>query len=131
MPVMKKLASILLIILYATTSSGASFHFHFCMGKFQGIGFAAIEKQACEKCGMNKGGNRCCSDIVKTFKTSADQSFSSVSFDFTQYAHTLPIAGIYSPHIGLFDKAPSVLYTTGPPEPPLLPLFIRDCHFRI
>ncbi|HWK07266.1 MAG TPA: hypothetical protein VNS58_26725 [Puia sp.] len=130
---MKKLASILLIILYATTSSGASFHFHFCMGKFQGIGFAAPAKQTCDKCGMNKkgNGNGCCSDVVKTFKAPTDQSSSGVSFDFTQYAHTLPIMGTYSPRIALFHKEPSILYTTGPPKSPLLPLFIRDRNFRI
>src|SRR6266581_3688023 len=112
-PAMKKLASLLLIILYATTSSGASFHFHFCMGKFRGIGFATGNDKICDQCGMKKGGNGCCSDIVKTFKTSSDQSSSTVSFDFTQYAHTLPIMGVYTLRAPRCTTAPLLLFTTG------------------
>lgn len=128
---MKKVASILLILLYAATSSGASFHLHFCMGQFQGIGFAANKNQACDKCGMDRSGNGCCKDVVKTFKASTDQSASNLNFELSLYACALPVSTIYSLREALIAKERPVLFATGPPEPAHLPLFLRIRNFRI
>lgn len=68
---MKKLASLILIIVYFTFSAGAAMHLHYCTGKYAGFSFLgkAKEKQ-CSKCGMNQHHDECncCNNIIVTKK---------------------------------------------------------------
>ncbi len=68
---MKKLASLILIIVYFTFSAGAAMYLHYCTGKYAGLSFLgkAKEKQ-CSKCEMNQHHDErnCCNNIIVTTK---------------------------------------------------------------
>lgn len=68
---MKKIAVILLLVLYSASTIGATINMHYCMNKFAGYSFKEIKKEKCPKCGMKNTG--CCKDEKKQIKLSADQ----------------------------------------------------------
>lgn len=51
---MKKFLVAILALLYLTTSTGATVHMHYCMGKLIDWGFTHSKKDSCENCGMSK-----------------------------------------------------------------------------
>ncbi|PZX64420.1 HYC_CC_PP family protein [Hydrotalea sandarakina] len=134
---MKKAITILLILLYGLSVQGATFHVHYCMGKWAGIDWVKkSNRQHCSSCGMlleKSRKNNCCSDIQQTIKVSTDQSASN----FFNYAHAtivglvtiLPTNFIVPDYTFLKDSlAPAV---HAPPLNQALPLFVRNCTFRI
>ena len=72
---MKRFAVAILAFLYVSTSSGATIHLHFCMGKLADWGLGHSHSNTCSKCGMDKGeDNGCCKDVYKLVKVEQDQS---------------------------------------------------------
>lgn len=71
---LKKLATILLLILYTTGTIGATVHMHYCMGKLVSWGITNTTKAACGKCGMKQKTEQkgCCKDEHKTIKVKAE-----------------------------------------------------------
>lgn len=58
---MKKLLSILLLLIYTTASSGTALSTHYCMGDIASISFGSTEEsEKCGTCGMEDMG--CCHD---------------------------------------------------------------------
>jgi hypothetical protein len=51
---MKKLFVAILAILYLSTSTGATLHVHYCMGRLAGWGLGHNNSKTCGKCGMEK-----------------------------------------------------------------------------
>jgi hypothetical protein len=68
---MKKLIVSILAVFYLGSSSGATIHFHYCMGKLVNWGLKD-EGNKCHKCGMEKDGG-CCKDEYKLLKNGIDQ----------------------------------------------------------
>ncbi len=77
---MKKVAVILLFIIYGSASVGATVHLHYCMNELSGWSLASHEDQKCGKCGM-KGNTKdgCCKDEQKHFKLSTDHQKADVA----------------------------------------------------
>jgi hypothetical protein len=67
----KKIAVILLLVLYSASTIGATINMHYCMNKFAGYSFKEIKKEKCPKCGMKNTG--CCKDEKKQIKLNLDQ----------------------------------------------------------
>ena len=73
---MKKILVAILAILYMGTSTGATLHLHYCMGKLIGWDLGHKESEACGNCGMKKGLSQnkgCCKDEHKQIKLDNDQ----------------------------------------------------------
>lgn len=95
---MKRIVIFILTLLYLGTTSGATVHFHYCMGKLVAWSFSHASQKHCFHCGMIKvdNGNDCCQDQHKQVKIEKDQTITEISgkslqlfplFIVTEYAH--------------------------------------------
>jgi hypothetical protein len=79
---MKKIAVVILALLYIITTTGANLNMHYCMGELADWGFGSSKSKTCGFCGMEKGDekdNGCCKDEQKFVKNDADQKFVDTS----------------------------------------------------
>lgn len=75
---MKKLLTLLLAMFYMGTSTGATFHMHYCMEKLVEVQLWHGEAEKCGKCEAKHQHNeqctkKCCKDEHKTVKLEKDQ----------------------------------------------------------
>lgn len=131
---LKKLFITLFAILYLGISSGVTLHFQYCMGKLMQVTLAHKQVKKCDTCGMKSGvtlTKACCSDSHKELK--ADKS---LSVTYTQILQVLdagipvrefswPSADEYTPLDVTFPSGQS------PPLTHSIPVFLRNCNFRI
>ena len=126
---MKKLLTLVLILVYGVASAGATLHLHFCCGNLKTISFAAIHNKDCpKKEGVSK---RCCDNKQLDFKIKADQEpgvkWMAVHNDLTPAAHTTTYY-----LLTFTQEIPVNEYATGPPlVVSSVPLFIKNCVYRI
>ncbi len=124
---MKKILSILLMLIYTTASSGTVLSLHYCMGDLAGISVGEKVSSQCGKCGMQD--KDCCHDqpvIIKIENADAQQT-AVVSCNFT--APDLPVVHHIKP---LDTRSPKTLfsnnlsYIDGRP-----PAYVLHCVYRI
>ncbi|MCY7291041.1 MAG: hypothetical protein LH615_02555, partial [Ferruginibacter sp.] len=132
--VLKKLVTILLLIIYSTTSIGATVHMHFCMNKFVGWNLTHNENEKCGKCGMKEDATKkgCCKDEHKQLKIDSDQQSSTIA-SFINIIHSpilLQSLHSYNFQINKFEKITDT-YFHPPPLPPMQKLNILYCTFQI
>ena len=131
---LKKLVTILLLIIYTTTSIGATVHLHFCMDKFVGWNLAHNENEKCGKCGMKEDATKkgCCKEEQKQLKIDSDQQLSSIS----SFIENLQSPGLlqsfysYTFQINKFEKVTNS-YFHPPPALRIQNLNILYCTFLI
>ena len=78
---MKKLLIAIFALLYISTSTGATLHIHYCMGKLADWGLGHNNSKTCGECGMEKSeekDNGCCKDEHKFIKNDTDQKTGEV-----------------------------------------------------
>jgi hypothetical protein len=88
---MKKFIVSILAILYLGTSTGATFHMHYCMGKLADWGLGHNKSKTCGECGMEKSDekdNGCCKDELKFVKNDSDQKINEVGIQMMQLVST-------------------------------------------
>jgi len=130
---MRKITVIILAFLYFTASSGATMHLHYCMGKLIDWKLSENSKvQKCLNCGMEKVPHKgCCKDEHKQLKVD-DQKPVEANLSLVHLISTAVITpffeltSVYVPSI--LEQHP---LTNAPPREQGLPLFIRNCVFRI
>ncbi|QEH42472.1 hypothetical protein [Chitinophaga sp. XS-30] len=85
---MKKIVALILAVLYMASSTGATFHMHYCNGKLVDVALWHGEQHPCEKCGPETGicAKSCCEDEHKTVKLDNDQQSKESSVHFMQPA---------------------------------------------
>ena len=72
---MKRLLVTILAILYLGTSTGATIHMHYCMGKLVDMKLWHSGRDKCGNCGMKKSkacAKKCCKDEHKLVKLEKD-----------------------------------------------------------
>jgi len=70
---MKRISTIILLLVYVTVTSGLVLNIHYCMGELSNIAINTETKNTCSTCGMENEG--CCHDDVKMVKlTDSHQS---------------------------------------------------------
>jgi hypothetical protein len=77
---MKKIFLLILTLSYLASSSGATVYIQQCMGKTVAWSLVDKENNKCEKCGMHKSTNDCCSNHIKVLKVHNDQNLPEVFF---------------------------------------------------
>lgn len=130
---MKKLATLILLLVYSTFSAGAMLHLHYCNGEFVGTSLLNTNSGVCSKCKMEKHsvGNKCCKDIKVSLKIS-DKHFSPA---FTTVSERYP--AFYQQHyftaepIHLASQTSDGYYNYNPPDHSTPPLFIKNRNVRI
>ncbi|MES2374493.1 MAG: hypothetical protein V4557_18090 [Bacteroidota bacterium] len=128
---MKKLLVTILAVVYITVSSGATINMHYCMGKLMTVDMKQEEKGTCGSCGMEKVGHKgCCKDEQKKLQIEKDQKISESTFQFLSVVSeiSVPYYFSYSDHSSLSISYP---VSHAPPGVGTIPIFIRNCNFRI
>lgn len=132
---MKKFIVTVLAFFYLGLSSGMTVHFHYCMDKLVDLGFSAPQKAKCSFCGMLKKDSAkksCCKDDYKQAKVDHSQKPVQVDYDIQQLAVIVLRMGIWeSRTFSLPLETGKVALSNAPPERQLIPVFIRNCTYRI
>ncbi len=132
---MKKLITAILAVLYLGTSTGATVHMHYCMGKLADWGLGHNKSKTCGNCGMEKSeekDNGCCKDEHKFVKNDTDQKTAEAGI---QIAHLLGAAlPVVFFEISSNDF-PSVTeenpISHAPPRCCGVAVYVRNCTFLI
>ena len=133
---MKKFIVSILAVLYLGSSSGATIHLHYCMGKLVEWGLWHKKSDKCSKCGMemaNKGtGKDCCKDEHKQIQIDKDQKTVENTFQLAQFSGIALDSGfiIYQDTVisSVTEKYPK---SNAPARSREQPLFLLNCIFLI
>ncbi|RFS19460.1 hypothetical protein DVR12_22770 [Chitinophaga silvatica] len=117
------------------TSTGATFHIHYCMGKLVDVKLGHNDAKKCSKCGDMQSticAKKCCKDEYKTVKLTKDQKVAVNTVQAMQQVATattvsfvdLPL--IYS--ISMVEEYP---VSNAPPRSGKVPSYILNCIYRI
>ena len=132
---MKKFVVTILALIYLGTSTGATIHMHYCMGKLASWGLGHNESKTCGECGMektDKKDNGCCKDEHQFFKNTTDQKTVEASLQLMQIVATsLPVSFIEIPAIGFTSVTEENPLTNAPPRSYTVAVYIRNCVFLI
>ena len=76
----KKIAVILLLLIYGSATTGSTAHLHYCMDEFVGWSLFHSKDDKCGKCGMEENDKEgCCKDEHKHFKLKTDHQKTGVA----------------------------------------------------
>ncbi len=132
---MKKFLTAILALAYMTASTGATLHMHYCMGKLADWGLGHTTSKTCDKCGMEKSGekdNSCCKDEHEFVKNTTDQKIAETGFQLIQLiAIALPVTFVEIPS----NNVPSVTeenpISNAPPRSGNVAVYILNRNFLI
>jgi hypothetical protein len=132
---MKKLLTLILAILYMASSTGATFHMHYCMGKLVEVKLWHKEAPKCSKCGAEPKSacaKKCCKDEHKTVKLEKDQRTAENVLPFIQLpAIFLPVTYLERPEIDTLSLLEEFPVSNAPPRSGKVHTHILNCTFRI
>lgn len=131
---MKRMTAFILLLLYLGTSTGASMHFHFCMGEMASSSLWGGDKKKCGKCGMEKeedSANGCCRDEIQWIKLNDDQKTSVPASEIPKPFPEPKNPVLLSYVLTTLEELPILLYSTAPLRSVQLPTFLLNCVFRI
>jgi len=138
---MKKCIAAILAVLYLSTSVGATVHLHYCMGKLAAWTLQDPSANDDFLCGMPKSPafqgcslakKDCCRDEYHQIKTGKDHKLGSAASEIvklTAVAAKLPRAVAVSSFITSLSL--TLPNANGPPGKDGVPVFLRNCSFRI
>jgi hypothetical protein len=138
---MKKFLLTILAFGYLFTSMGATVHLHYCMGKLFSWSLVDKDSKNCGECGMPKSSMNghcmavkggCCKDTQTLVKLDKDQKASESAYKL----FALPFDALSDNFVNLPDRYVASLTvdyptTNAPPDLDKVPVFIRNCNFRI
>jgi hypothetical protein len=132
---MKKFLTVIFALAYLTASTGATLHMHYCMGKLAAWGLGHTTSKTCDKCGMEKSGEKdkgCCKDEHKFVKNNTDQKTAETDFQLTQLiAVALPVSFVEIPANDFPSVTEENPISHAPPQSCSVAIYIRNCVFRI
>ncbi|HWK05111.1 MAG TPA: hypothetical protein VNS58_15830 [Puia sp.] len=138
---MKKVFATILAVIYLSSSMGATIHLHYCMGKLFSWSLTDEDSKNCGHCGMPKssmGGHcmavkdGCCKDKHAQVKVDKDQKATESAYKFLQFSYVaLPGRLAILPDLYVASYIAGYPTTNAPPDPDKVPVFIRNCTFRI
>lgn len=129
---MKKIAVILLLLIYGSATIGATIHMHYCMNEFVGWGLWHGKKdKECGKCGMKEKKGGCCKDEHKQVKLKTEHQKSVTA----QYIQFLDVPALVVPIADFSFKGTSISLdfpvSNAPPKIPRERLYMLNCVFLI
>lgn len=132
---MKKFILTILAFVYISSSTGASIHMHYCMGKLADWGIGQNDSKACGKCGMEKAGEKdkgCCKDEHKFVKGNTDQKAVEAGLQSIQLTSVaLPVSYIEIPVPYFSSVTEQNPLSHAPPRSAGVAVYIRNCVFLI
>jgi hypothetical protein len=132
---MKKLIVSILAVFHLASSTGATIHLHFCMGKLVNWDLRHKTSSRCSKCGMEithkSQNNGCCKDEYKQIKNDKDQKLTETAFNLIHAISVIvPNSFIEIPEINVSSIAEDNPVSNAPPRSQV-PIYIHNCVFRI
>ena len=132
---MKKFIAAILAVLYLGTSTGATVHMHYCMGKLADWGLGHNKSKTCGNCGMEKSeekDNGCCKDEHKFVKNDNGQKTTeSFVSKFSLQVIDLPVECFTSSEILVSSVTEKHPVSHAPPRSSGVAVYIRNCTFLI
>jgi hypothetical protein len=133
---MKKIIVAILAILYMGSSTGATIHMHYCMGKLVNMGLSDGESKKCNKCASKEKtsacSKECCKDLHKTIKLEKDQKTVETGLKLIEGASVTTTALYPDQDLNplVFEICHTHPVVNGPPGHPL-ESYIFQCSFLI
>lgn len=135
---MKRLAVVIISLVYLAVSSGFTLHMHYCMGKFVNASFVNEEQDEhdCSHCGMKKKkeGNGCCKDEHKIIKHDTDHSLAKeIKAPLTPVYYPLtPVPFSFPVNSTILSVADAPAFQAhAPPDPDHCPIYLEIRNLRI
>ena len=131
---MKKIIITILAFLYISSTTGATVHFHYCMGELVQWGLWHSDTNKCGECGMEKNNakpNSCCKDEYKLVKIEKDQKATAAIEMLQLIAYTAPLSIIEIPVHDFFSVTEENPFSHAPPRSSGIAVYIRNCIFLI
>lgn len=130
---MKRFWAILLILIYATGSTGATINRHYCMGRSSGWSLSQSASGHCDYCGMERvalDGKGCCKDELCFVKTTTDHQAGvlSISTDLLCISTVFIPSGFFIFRFVCSDPSPCS-FDQPPPSAGILKCILH-CVFR-
>lgn len=132
---MKKFIVGILAILYMSSSTGATLHMHYCMGKLVDMALWHGKVKKCGNCASKKittlCSKKCCKDEHKTIKLEKDQK-TAEAFQLIQLACVATTVNyIELPQEKIMAIAQQYPVSHAPPRSSKVHPYIFNCTFRI
>ncbi len=132
---MRKFFVAILALLYITTSTGATMHLHYCMGKLADWGLGEKDSKKCSRCGMEKTAKKdkgCCRDENKFLKNDTDQKTTDLASTLIPFiAIAIPLSFIEIPSYDFYSVTEEKPTSHAPPGSSSIAVYIRNCVFLI
>ena len=130
---MKKLVLTILTIFYLGASSGATVHFHHCMGELVEWGLSDTKSDQCGNCGSKESETgKCCKDQIQQFKVEKSQKAAVSVYEFNLPLLDLALATFNeTQYISSSSLREEHYLSIQPQRTQNIPVFIRNCNFRI
>lgn len=131
---MKKFLVSIFAVFYLGIASGATVHFHYCMGELLSWGFTEVKSNSCDNCGMKKSSSEaenCCKDEAKQIKVEKAQK-AETNIHFGKLPPVI-VSNSFSQAkiaaIPVVSKAHP--FSHAPPQTRKEPVFVLNRNFRI
>lgn len=135
---MKRTLLTILAVFYLGISSGATLHFHYCMGELVSWGLDQQNKDTCGFCGMPKENPKtkaksCCEDETQQAKVDKSQKANSPVYEFNaaSSAVILPPSLFVNYKQEVPVKITREALSNAPPDGNKIPVFLKNCTYRI
>lgn len=132
---MKKFITAILAVLYLASSSGATIHLHYCMGKLAETGLSQSKSNKCSNCGMKKSeksDNGCCKDEHKFLKDNSAQNLVDNNIQLLQlFSAAIPAIYTELPTINFPSVTEANPISHAPPREHGLSIYILKRSFLI
>ena len=132
---MKRTLLTILAIFYLGVSSGATVHFHYCMGELVSWGLAKQAGKVCDFCGMPKTTAKkksCCQDVEQQAKVEKSQKASPLIYKFNALASALLQPELYTNYQAPVPvKITREALSNAPPDRQQIPVYLKNCTYRI
>lgn len=132
---MKRILLTILAIFYLGVSSGATVHFHYCMGELVSWGLEKQSRTVCDFCGMPKSESKkksCCKDVEQKAKVEKSQKVNQAVYKFDQLAGLSILPELFvSYQAPVPVKITSTAWSNAPPYEQQIPVYLKNCTYRI
>jgi hypothetical protein len=127
---MKKLFIIVLMLVYGLSSSGMTISLHYCCGKLDGISFSGKEEKSC-KMGNHVKKSDCCNDKQISASLHSDQQLAAKWVQANKQIIAAPVHQDINTSFKGGIVSNNRLARGTPEYLPSIPIFLRNCVFRI
>ncbi|SHG63471.1 HYC_CC_PP family protein [Pedobacter caeni] len=134
---MKRTLLTILAVFYLGVSSGATLHFHYCMGELVSWGLDQQDKEICGFCGMPKGtpkakAKSCCEDEKQQPKVDKSQKANVPVYEFNAASSAVILPSLFVNYkLEIPVKITREALSNAPPDGNKIPVFLKNCTYRI